>query len=379
MRRDTKDFMKIARNLVGLAALATAVSSFAADGPTLVVGSPAPAIKVVKWAKGTPVATFEKGKTYVVEFWATWCGPCKQTIPHLSELAKKFAGKVTFVGVDSFEHDPSEASYVPKVEKFVKDFGDKMSYNVAIDGKDGIMGKTWMMAAQQPGIPTAFVIDGTGKVAWIGHPMALDEPLGKIVDGTFDAKAEADRVAKLKAAEDAAHAAQQAEVDTFLKPYRAGKFAEAVAAIDKLIAAKPASEENYGMIKFLALAQSDKPGASAYAHKLQSGIYKAEPLRFAQMAAAEITPGSPIKDPDVKLSIELLEFASTNMKPTEQAKPNVLDLLASAYAKQGDMTKAATTEEQAIAATATIPGFPDAAKAKFTENLATYKKPKKPN
>jgi len=378
MHRKTKDFMKTARNLVGLAALAMAVSSFAADGPTLVVGSPAPAIKVVKWAKGTPVAGFEKGKTYVVEFWATWCGPCKQTIPHLSELAKKFAGKVTFVGVDAFEHEPDETKNIPQVEKFVKDFGDKMSYNVAIDGKEGTMGKTWMVAAQQQGIPTAFVIDGTGKVAWIGHPMALDEPLGKIVDGTFDAKAEAERVAKLQAAEAAAHAAQQAEVDTFLKPYRAKKFAEAVAVIDKLIIAKPATEENYGMVKFLALAQSDPAGASAYAHKLESGIYKAEPIRFAQMAAAELTPGSPIQNPDVKLSIELLEFALANIKPTEQAKPSMLDLLASAYAKQGDMAKAAKTEEDAIAALAGIPNVPDAVKAKFNENLATYKKPKKP-
>jgi len=66
---------------------------------TLKVGSDAPPVAVVKWFKGTPVDTLEKGKVYVVEFWATWCGPCKMSIPHLTEMAHKYGDKVTFVGV----------------------------------------------------------------------------------------------------------------------------------------------------------------------------------------------------------------------------------------------------------------------------------------
>jgi thiol-disulfide isomerase/thioredoxin len=47
---------------------------------------PAPPLKVSKWLKGEEVKRFEPGKVYVVEFWATWCGPCIAFMPHLAEL-----------------------------------------------------------------------------------------------------------------------------------------------------------------------------------------------------------------------------------------------------------------------------------------------------
>src|SRR5262245_46540030 len=52
---------------------------------TLKVGDPAPLLKVTKWLQGDEVKGFETDKTYVVEFWATWCGPCIVMMPHMSE------------------------------------------------------------------------------------------------------------------------------------------------------------------------------------------------------------------------------------------------------------------------------------------------------
>jgi thiol-disulfide isomerase/thioredoxin len=111
---------------------------------TLNVGDPAPALPVAKWVKGQPVKQFEKGKVYVVEFWATWCGPCRQTIPHLTKLAEKYKDKVTVIGVSVWERADEEDpnAHIQRVEKFVQDMGDKMNYVVAVDGAEGVIAKT---------------------------------------------------------------------------------------------------------------------------------------------------------------------------------------------------------------------------------------------
>ncbi|MEW6159787.1 MAG: TlpA disulfide reductase family protein, partial [Verrucomicrobiota bacterium] len=70
-----------------------ALAPLCAAEPTLKLGNPAPKLQTGKWVQGEPVKEFEKGKVYVVDFWATWCGPCKATIPHLNELYQKFKDK----------------------------------------------------------------------------------------------------------------------------------------------------------------------------------------------------------------------------------------------------------------------------------------------
>ena len=147
---------------IGLATFGTNSVVFAQD---LKVGSKAPELKVSGWVKGKEVKKFESGKIYVVEFWATWCGPCRESIPHLTEMAKGNKD-VTFIGIDSFERP---ADNLDAVKKFVADMGAKMDYNVAVDGSAAFMAKNWMEASGSQGIPTAFIVDKTGTVAWIGY------------------------------------------------------------------------------------------------------------------------------------------------------------------------------------------------------------------
>ena len=109
--------------LVLLAALATTSCLRAAE-----LGEPAAPLEIAEWVKGDAVdlAAVKGKKIVVVEFWATWCGPCRTSIPHLTEMQQKFADRgVIFVGVS----DETSA----KVKPFVDEMGDKLDYTVAID------------------------------------------------------------------------------------------------------------------------------------------------------------------------------------------------------------------------------------------------------
>lgn len=155
--------------------------------PNLGIGDTAPELNVT-WLKGGPISSFEEDKLYVVEFWATWCTPCVGAMPHLSELAKKYEDRVTFIGVNIWEKvakDQSYESLKPMLLKFVEGMGDKMAYIVAMDNNNLYMTKYWMRAANQNGIPASFLVKG-GKVIWIGHPHVIENIIKEVLAGTYN-------------------------------------------------------------------------------------------------------------------------------------------------------------------------------------------------
>lgn len=176
--------------LIRTAMLLTVMASMTLStlaAPTLKVGDPAPKLQTGKWVQGEPVKEFQPGKAYLVEFWATWCPPCRASIPHLNELHKKFMDKgLVVIGQNCWERDDA------LVAPFVKKMGDKMTYRVALDDKTsksrGWMAANWMDAAGKTGIPGAFLVDTRGVIAWIGHPMALkEEVIEQVLAGKLDA------------------------------------------------------------------------------------------------------------------------------------------------------------------------------------------------
>lgn len=323
-----------------------------ASAQTLKVGDKAPSLKVAKWAKGKPIKEFQPGQVYVVEFWATWCGPCKQTIPHLTEIAKKFKNKVHVAGVSIWETEPgnSDTAYMAKVEQFVKDMGNTMDYNVAIDGVDAHMAKTWMQAAGENGIPSAFVVDQQGRIAWIGHPMmGLDDVLEKVVEKKWDIAVEAKRLNQEKA-----EAAELNEVmEQVMGHAQGGEPKKAIEALDKAIAKRPSLETQVGPFRFHLMMQAEDPAAYDYAKKLAAGPLKDDGMMLNNIAWLIVDPDENWKNRNVDVALEIATRAVTVLKEKD---PFSLDTLAYAYFLKDKLDEAISWQEKAVKAlTAAVP------------------------
>lgn len=135
--------------LVGLTGLKMA-SAFAQEAPS--VRTPAPDWKLTDLNRKSLSLSDFRGKVVILDFWATWCMPCRIEIPHLVELQKDYAAKgLAIIGVSLDEQGPAV------VKKFVKQIG--VNYPILI-GSEKIAEKYGGIVA----LPTTFVIDRQGRI-----------------------------------------------------------------------------------------------------------------------------------------------------------------------------------------------------------------------
>jgi len=301
------------RPLIAVSAIVALTLGSAAQAAEL--GSKAAPLKIAKWVKGEPVDLSKSdGKTvYVIEFWATWCAPCRASIPHLTELQKKYKDKhVTVVGV-------SDES-VDTVSKFVEKQGDKMGYTVAVDDHEKT-GKGYMAAFGLNGIPHAFIVDQQGKIVWHDHPMGgIDEVLDLVVAGKFDKATREKLLAQRKAEEEKLAAAQKAEAE---------KMRPAIEAIDKyatgVMEGKPLAEMREHAEKFLEIA-SDNP---MFLNEVAWTLMMDEKF--------------PARDMDM-----IEKMAKTAVDASKGEDTNILDTYAYALHKNGKTAEAIKVQEKAL-------------------------------
>ncbi|MHC4940792.1 MAG: TlpA family protein disulfide reductase [Planctomycetota bacterium] len=311
-----------------LLAILLCPAAFAQD---LIVGSDAPALEIKEWVKGDPV-TIEKGKVYVVEFWATWCGPCIASMPHLSELQDRYKDRVTIIGVTKGDRNNT----IEAVKEMVKEKGPGMGYTVAWDS--GKCYRAYMTASGSQGIPTAFIVDKESKIAFIGHPGQMDIPLRMIVEGTWTNDPQKIQEIFKKINEKLQAAMKVANEDP-----KKGRD-----AIDDLLEQYPEMESVLGRYqRQLLLTAKDWDGFDEHAKRtVEKAIKYRDPDALNDVAWTIVDPKGKVERRDFELALKAAVKAVEFSRRKDAA---ILDTLARVWAWKGDFDKAVEFQAEAVA------------------------------
>jgi thiol-disulfide isomerase/thioredoxin len=301
---------------------AVLVSAAALTARALEPGDKAPSLAgVAEWINGGAVdpAAPDGRHVYVVEFWATWCGPCRVTMPHLDELQKKHAARAVFVGITD---EPAE-TVRPFLEKL------PVTYRIGLDTKKAATA-AYMEGVE--GIPHAFIVGTNGLVAWAGHPLdGLETALEGVLEGSYDP-------ARARALRD--------RRDGLLELIQDGRIREALTAIDTSLADDPRSMELNQMKAGLLMNEGDREGLRAHLNAMLDA-YRDAPLELNELAWMIAAP-SPIplefRDPEVAW-----KAANRAAELTDRRDAAVLDTLAMVQYSIGRIDDAIRTQEEALA------------------------------
>lgn len=205
-------------------------------------------ILAAKNIQGEISENWEPGKLYLLECWATWCGPCIAAIPHVNELHEKYHDKgLRVIGMNVWE-DGEE-----KVAAFVKKKGRGMSYPVVYVGKGGAFETEWLKAAGVTGIPTAFLVRD-GKFLLKTHPSQLtDEVIQSALEGDEGIK----KLSEAVAAMDQKRSAMMANSRAFYQAMTAKNVEEMNKHLEEAKALGLPEQQIQSMVLRMAITQKD--------------------------------------------------------------------------------------------------------------------------
>ena len=132
----------------------------------------------------------QKGKIIVLDFWATWCAPCKAAMPGMQMAVNKYASdpNVQFYFISTMEYS---ANYKKQIADFLAE--KKYNFNVLYDGKNPATGKpdavysSYAKSIGFSGIPQKMILDGKGNLRWIsggymGSPSELADEISYVIE-----------------------------------------------------------------------------------------------------------------------------------------------------------------------------------------------------
>lgn len=300
----------------------------------LKVGDAAPKLSGGVWVQGKPIGEFERDKAYLIDFWATWCGPCVASIPHMEHLHQRYKNQgLVVIGQDVWEQD------VGKVKPLVEKMGDKMSFRIALDDEKGTMAELWLKAAGVKGIPSAFLVGKDGKVAWIGHPMGLEQGLiEQVLAGTHDLSKAARDYEKQQVADN--------KSARFYELIREKKWAEAEAVLIEVISLTGAKEEEVASARLLVLTgRGDFDAAAELAEKYSQHEKVKNNADALNQIARWLLENESVEGKALILAGQLAIRANELRNAKD---PNILGTLARAVFMQGDKERAIDLQQKAI-------------------------------
>jgi tetratricopeptide (TPR) repeat protein len=252
-------------------------------------------------------------------------------MPHLTKLAEDMKSKgVVIVGI-SDEKVETVRTFLEKEE-----WKQKARYTLATD-PDRSTHKAYMEASGQGGIPTAFIVK-EGVVQWIGHPMEMDAPLAKVVDGTWDSKTAKQTFEDAVAEEMKAMGRQ----NDMTKAIDSKDWDKAIAMIDAEIATAKGEEALQSKVQKAQILLIAGRGDAAYA--LCAELVKEDP-NVRTYIATSVLRIPDVADRRVDVAIGWLSDVVTADGATN---PQVLAELAYAWSLKGDFTKAADFARRAM-------------------------------
>lgn len=264
---------------------------------SLMVGDPAPSLKINNWILGEPIDALEPGKVYLIFLWSILDEQCASLMPCLTELQNQYAPKgLVVVGASS----PGRINTQEAVEKFV--FENRVGFHIAWD-KSRVVMDQWLTPAGRTSMPCLFIVDQESRVAFIGGIAEFEAPLKEVLDQNFD-------------------------IDT-----QARQYAECITASW----AYTHYEEK--------ISNREWPAATNLGREIVNGRGNNCYAVLHNIAWINVDPNKPIDNPDLELALTAARRAD---ELTSGKDSDTIDTLARVYFLKGDFEKAVEIQQRAV-------------------------------
>lgn len=304
----------------------------------LSIGDPAPPVTIADWVKGSQFDSFQQNKVYVVEFWATWCAPCIESMPHMSDLQAKYGERVQFVGITDESRQQIEAFLESPDATGTR--GDRIQYTLAID-KDQKTSEDYLLGAGRSGIPCAFIVGKDARIEWVGHPGVIDQPLSDVITDSWDRAA----FKKEYELEQLVQRMTEEIQPQIQEAYANQEFDKALELIARIEAHAPNDLRLMNMkMTVLRAAGRDADLLALFSNAVESNWEQAERLDVITWAVAAASGEK--SDAMLQLALRAAERAE---QLSEGKNVSILDTLARVHFELGEVDKAIEKSKQAIA------------------------------